>query len=215
MHKNATKCNKTQSKWCVNKHGASKIIDTFETYQLARSCDPYPRPSWLQWISRPTRPSPASLPPPAWRKGIRRVRTLLSVVLPHWHPPSILLRRRAERSQQCHGQHVWQFAREVWHRLFTAWFFRWRWGCWGWWYRGVPIIEKEENEKLLYDRWHLLGAGMVPCVSQWGDLGWPNRQAILAMHWRQVLQVHASGCYTGHSIVSITPRTVGCDQSML
>jgi hypothetical protein len=32
MHKIATKCNKTQSKWCVNKHGASKIIDTFETY---------------------------------------------------------------------------------------------------------------------------------------------------------------------------------------
>jgi hypothetical protein len=35
MHKNTTKCNKTQSKWCVNKHGASKIIDTFETYQVA------------------------------------------------------------------------------------------------------------------------------------------------------------------------------------
>jgi hypothetical protein len=34
MHKNATKCNKTRSKWCKNKHGASKIIDTFETYQL-------------------------------------------------------------------------------------------------------------------------------------------------------------------------------------
>jgi hypothetical protein len=33
MHKNATKCNKTQSKWCINKPGASKIIDTFETYQ--------------------------------------------------------------------------------------------------------------------------------------------------------------------------------------
>jgi hypothetical protein len=32
MHKNATKCNKTQSKLCVNKHGASKIIDTFATY---------------------------------------------------------------------------------------------------------------------------------------------------------------------------------------
>jgi hypothetical protein len=28
MHKNATKCNKTQSKWCINKHGASKIIDS-------------------------------------------------------------------------------------------------------------------------------------------------------------------------------------------
>jgi hypothetical protein len=27
------KCNKTQDKWCKNKHGASKIIDTFETYQ--------------------------------------------------------------------------------------------------------------------------------------------------------------------------------------
>jgi hypothetical protein len=33
MHKNATKCNKTQSKWCINKHGASKIIDAFEMYQ--------------------------------------------------------------------------------------------------------------------------------------------------------------------------------------
>jgi hypothetical protein len=33
MHKNTTKYNKTQSKWCINKHGASKIIDTFETYQ--------------------------------------------------------------------------------------------------------------------------------------------------------------------------------------
>jgi hypothetical protein len=35
MHKNTTKCNKTLSKWCKNKHGASKIIDTFETYQDA------------------------------------------------------------------------------------------------------------------------------------------------------------------------------------
>jgi hypothetical protein len=33
MHKNATKYNETLSKWCKNKHGASKIIDTFETYQ--------------------------------------------------------------------------------------------------------------------------------------------------------------------------------------
>jgi hypothetical protein len=36
MHKNATKCNKTQSKWCKNKHGASKIIDTFETYEVVK-----------------------------------------------------------------------------------------------------------------------------------------------------------------------------------
>jgi histone deacetylase 1/2 len=33
MHKNATKCNETLNKWCKNKHGASKIMDTFETYQ--------------------------------------------------------------------------------------------------------------------------------------------------------------------------------------
>jgi hypothetical protein len=33
MHKNATKCNETLSKWCKNKHGVSKIIDTLETYQ--------------------------------------------------------------------------------------------------------------------------------------------------------------------------------------
>jgi hypothetical protein len=35
IHKNATKCNRTQSKWCINKHGASKIIDTFESYQAS------------------------------------------------------------------------------------------------------------------------------------------------------------------------------------
>jgi hypothetical protein len=35
MHKNATKCNETLSKWCKNKHGASKIIDTLETYHSA------------------------------------------------------------------------------------------------------------------------------------------------------------------------------------
>jgi hypothetical protein len=39
MHKNTTKCIKTLSKWCKNKHGASKIIDTFETYQWLVSND--------------------------------------------------------------------------------------------------------------------------------------------------------------------------------
>jgi hypothetical protein len=37
MHKSATKCNETVGKWCKNKHGASKIIDTFETYHQARA----------------------------------------------------------------------------------------------------------------------------------------------------------------------------------
>jgi hypothetical protein len=35
MHKSATKCNETLGKWYKNKHGASKIIDTFETYHKA------------------------------------------------------------------------------------------------------------------------------------------------------------------------------------
>jgi hypothetical protein len=35
MHKNTTKYNETLSKWCKNKHEASKIIDTLETYQDA------------------------------------------------------------------------------------------------------------------------------------------------------------------------------------
>jgi hypothetical protein len=35
MHKSATKCNETLSKWCKNKHGASKIMDTFETYHYS------------------------------------------------------------------------------------------------------------------------------------------------------------------------------------
>jgi hypothetical protein len=34
MHKNTMKCNKTQSKWCINKHGASKIMDMFEMYHF-------------------------------------------------------------------------------------------------------------------------------------------------------------------------------------
>jgi hypothetical protein len=35
MHKNTMKCNKIQSKWCIKKHGASKIIDTFKMYHMA------------------------------------------------------------------------------------------------------------------------------------------------------------------------------------
>jgi hypothetical protein len=30
------KCNETLGKWCKNKHEGSKIIDTFETYQVPR-----------------------------------------------------------------------------------------------------------------------------------------------------------------------------------
>jgi hypothetical protein len=40
MYKNATKCNETIGKWCKNKHGASKIIDTFETYHSSPIISP-------------------------------------------------------------------------------------------------------------------------------------------------------------------------------
>jgi hypothetical protein len=53
MYKNATKCNETLGKWCKTKHGASKIIDTFETYQLALKCTgiaPY-RVRLLYWAA--------------------------------------------------------------------------------------------------------------------------------------------------------------------
>jgi hypothetical protein len=35
------KCNETLSKWCKNKHGASKIIDMLETYQRQSSRQGY------------------------------------------------------------------------------------------------------------------------------------------------------------------------------
>jgi hypothetical protein len=44
MHKSATKCNETIGKWCKNKHGASKIIDTFETYQSSAGRSQEARP---------------------------------------------------------------------------------------------------------------------------------------------------------------------------
>jgi hypothetical protein len=40
MHKSATKCNETVGKWCINKHEASKIIDTLETYHQPVAAGP-------------------------------------------------------------------------------------------------------------------------------------------------------------------------------
>jgi hypothetical protein len=51
------KCNKTQSKWCTNKQGASKIIDTFETYHPATApASPYPATAPASRQRRPTQP---------------------------------------------------------------------------------------------------------------------------------------------------------------
>jgi hypothetical protein len=62
MHKNAMKCNKTLSKWCKNKHGASKIIDTLETYQasclstIAASANHVRRPAPYRSTAAPSVP---------------------------------------------------------------------------------------------------------------------------------------------------------------
>jgi hypothetical protein len=65
MHKNTTKCNKTLSKWCNNKHGASKIIDTFETYQSHRGV------GLVEVVPsvRDKPPQHVGLPPPQWLGG--------------------------------------------------------------------------------------------------------------------------------------------------
>jgi hypothetical protein len=50
MHKNAMKCNETLTKWCKNKHGASKIIDTLETYQSPPNSRPDRVPEQSFWF---------------------------------------------------------------------------------------------------------------------------------------------------------------------
>jgi hypothetical protein len=52
MHKSATKCNKTLDKWRKNKHGASKIIDTSETYQRSTSSVRYGQKNSLHFDLR-------------------------------------------------------------------------------------------------------------------------------------------------------------------
>jgi hypothetical protein len=57
MYKNATKCNETIGKWCKTKHGASKIIDTFEMYHTA--ADPEDPDHWDK-LPRSTRAAAAT-----------------------------------------------------------------------------------------------------------------------------------------------------------
>jgi hypothetical protein len=75
MHKNATKCNKTQSKWCINKHGASKIIDTFETYQSAAVARDHRRSPSSMIVRHPIRATDQIFNMKCWlgQKGIRPV----------------------------------------------------------------------------------------------------------------------------------------------
>jgi hypothetical protein len=69
--------NKTQSKWCINKHGASKIIDRFETYQQ----------------------SPRDPPASTAARGPRRGEaTSAAPTLPLYLPLTMMCRPRSSRS---------------------------------------------------------------------------------------------------------------------
>jgi hypothetical protein len=102
MHKSATKCNETIGKWCKNKHGASKIIDTFETYHSAGAgrLEAQPgrrsRPSWHEaaeahpgtWLGGPsgegiTRSSRGRSLPRRPRPGVLRPRKRIPAQLPY------------------------------------------------------------------------------------------------------------------------------------
>jgi hypothetical protein len=75
MHKNTMKCNETLSKWCKNKHGASKIIDTFWTYQVAAESTDETDGAAIQ--------GPVQAGYPQWgrRRPVAQATTQLSVVL--------------------------------------------------------------------------------------------------------------------------------------
>jgi hypothetical protein len=66
MHKSATKCNETVGKWCKSKHGASKIIDTFETYQLSRAW--VKRGAGSMWVLAVARAEPFRLHIQRWKR---------------------------------------------------------------------------------------------------------------------------------------------------
>jgi hypothetical protein len=62
MHKSATKCNEIVGKWCKNKHRASKIIDTLETYHLVLPLTSTPYPIFPFPITSATNAHPSSVP---------------------------------------------------------------------------------------------------------------------------------------------------------
>jgi hypothetical protein len=64
MHKSATKYNETLGKWGKNKHGASKIMDTSETYQ----------PPAQEIAPRVTRASVKKVPAPRNLKRLKKAK---------------------------------------------------------------------------------------------------------------------------------------------
>jgi hypothetical protein len=92
MHKSATKCNETLGKWCKNKHGASKIIDTLETYQPP-GASVLRRPSSGCGVARPTSTECAAVPVSRispYRSQGRRARLWLTLPDVVHEPPAYL-----------------------------------------------------------------------------------------------------------------------------
>jgi hypothetical protein len=85
MHKSDTKCNETLGKWYKNKHGASKITDTFETYQPPRPHSPATKtlaPHLLP-LSRRRRPCAH-----AWRQRLWQQASRCCLAINALWPPS-------------------------------------------------------------------------------------------------------------------------------
>jgi hypothetical protein len=103
MQKNATKCNETLSKWCKNKHGASKIIDMFETYHTSKSISshgpgeaPDSRTFHPDGEKRPSR-APGSLFFPEF--GPSSIRRAQAIPGPSGHAQGLWTREKRERAR--------------------------------------------------------------------------------------------------------------------
>jgi hypothetical protein len=106
MHKNAMKCNETLSKWCKNKHGASKIIDTSEAYQIASNIITTPFSVWLFWKIKSSSRYPGPIivlglvmdrqrPERQGLQYLSRLSRCLCYVTSHMTPCTVLLKKRS------------------------------------------------------------------------------------------------------------------------
>jgi hypothetical protein len=109
MHKNAMKCNETQSKWCKNKHGTSKIIDTLETYHLGRER----RGRWSNHILSSREPNKKVAHPAHWTKQRKWLPLTRWLVVPS-SPKGYPLNQTAPKTR-------WK----VWPTLYSQFFTRW------------------------------------------------------------------------------------------
>jgi hypothetical protein len=98
MYKSATKCNETIGKWCKNKHGASKIIETIETYQRPHALHESKAPKHGHCRVRTSSGMQAKPISHALARGATHTVTLLPLHVEHTSaPPSI----RNPRLKEC------------------------------------------------------------------------------------------------------------------